>query len=41
MNANFGIMEDLKIPHKKKERKALYAERALKAMAEEVRKINE
>ena len=29
MNANFGIMDDLGIPHKKKERKALYAKRAL------------
>ena len=41
MNANFGIMEDLNTPHKKKERKALYAERALRVMAEEVNKINE
>ncbi|MDE7106166.1 MAG: methylenetetrahydrofolate--tRNA-(uracil(54)-C(5))-methyltransferase (FADH(2)-oxidizing) TrmFO, partial [Anaeroplasmataceae bacterium] len=29
MNANFGIMKDLEIPHKKKERKSLYAKRAL------------
>ena len=35
MNANFGIMEDLNIPHKKKDRKALYAKRALETMAEE------
>ncbi len=41
MNANFGIMEDLNVPHKKKERKALYAERALRVMKEEVEKINE
>lgn len=38
MNANFGIMEDLDIPHKKKERKALYAKRALEAMEEEIKK---
>ncbi|MDE7384970.1 MAG: methylenetetrahydrofolate--tRNA-(uracil(54)-C(5))-methyltransferase (FADH(2)-oxidizing) TrmFO [Anaeroplasmataceae bacterium] len=35
MNANFGIMEDLNVPHKKKDRKALYAKRALETMAEE------
>ena len=38
MNANFGIMDDLNIPHKKKERKALYAKRALEDME---RKKNE
>lgn len=32
MNANFGIMSDLSIPHKKSERKALYAKRALEDM---------
>ena len=35
MNANFGIMEDLTIPHKKKERKALYGKVALEEMAKE------
>lgn len=39
MNANFGIMEDLKIPHKKKERKLLYAKRALSTMEEEVQHL--
>ena len=29
MNANFGIVQDLEIPHHKKERKRLYCERAL------------
>ncbi len=38
MNANFGIMEDLDIPHKKKERKSLYAKRALEVMEEEIKK---
>ncbi len=38
MNANFGIMEDLNIPHKKKERKSLYAKRALEVMEEEIKK---
>lgn len=35
MNANFGIMEPLQIPHKKKDRKALYAKRALETMEQE------
>ena len=35
MNANFGIMEDLSIPHKKKDRKSLYAKRALETMEQE------
>ena len=35
MNANFGIMEDITIPHKKKERKALYAKIALEEMEKE------
>ncbi len=39
MNANFGIMEDLGFPHKKKERKMHYANRALKVMEEEVNKL--
>jgi methylenetetrahydrofolate--tRNA-(uracil-5-)-methyltransferase len=37
MNANFGIVEDLDFKHSKKERKALYAKRAL----EEMEKIKE
>ena len=39
MNANFGIMDDLGIPHKKKERKALYAQRALEVMESEKNKL--
>lgn len=39
MNANFGIMEPLEIPHKKKERKSLYAKRALDTMKEEIEKL--
>lgn len=39
MNANFGIMEDLGFPHKKKERKSLYAARALEVMQEEMKKL--
>lgn len=39
MNANFGIMACLDIPHKKKERKSLYAKRALEAMQSEVAKL--
>ena len=39
MNANFGIMEDLNFPHKKKERKMHYANRAIKVMEEEVNKL--
>ena len=39
MNANFGIMEDLGVPHKKKERKALYAKRALEVMESEKNKL--
>ena len=41
MNANFGIMADLEIPHKKKERKSLYAARALEDMEREVKLIND
>ena len=39
MNANFGIMADLDFPHKKKERKSLYAKRALEIMRKEVEKL--
>lgn len=39
MNANFGIMSDLTIPHKKKDRKALYAKRALEEMKEVMKKL--
>lgn len=35
MNANFGIMEDITIPHKKKERKALYGKIALEEIEKE------
>ena len=41
MNANFGIMEDLGLPHKKKERKMLYAKRALEQMEKEIEAIND
>lgn len=41
MNANFGIMSDLEIPHKKKDRKRLYGEVALKEMQRMVDIINE
>lgn len=37
MNANFGIMADITFPHKKKERKSLYAKIAL----EEIKKAKE
>jgi len=36
MNANFGIMKDLDISHKKCDRKALYAKRALEDMQKEI-----
>lgn len=39
MNANFGIVPPLDFPHKKKERKELYAKRALETMAKEVAKL--
>ena len=39
MNATFGILPELAIAHKKKERKALYAKRALEAMEREVEKL--
>ena len=35
MNANFGIMEDIDFPHKKKERKALYGKIALEEIKKE------
>lgn len=38
MNANFGIMQELGFPHKKSDRKRLYAERALSDMKQEVLK---
>ncbi len=41
MNANFGIMPELGYPHKKKERKLLYANRALKAMEREIDLLND
>ena len=41
MNANFGIMEDLTIPHKKKDRKSLYAKIALETMESEINKLND
>lgn len=41
MNANFGIMPELGFPHKKKERKLLYAERALKTMEREIQELND
>lgn len=41
MNANFGIMEDLNIPHKKADRKMLYAKRALEVMEKEIIELND
>ena len=41
MSANFGIVEDLIIPHKKADRKRLYGERAIKDMERELEKIND
>jgi methylenetetrahydrofolate--tRNA-(uracil-5-)-methyltransferase len=41
MNANFGIMSDLNIPHKKNERKSLYAKRAIETMEKEIERIND
>ena len=41
MNANFGILEDLNIEHKKANRKELYRDRALNDMNEELKIINE
>ena len=29
MNANYGLLEELNFPHKKKDRKKLYAERSI------------
>ena len=41
MNANFGIMKDLDFPHKKADRKALYAKRALEEMEKEIKILDE
>ena len=41
MSANFGIVEDLNIPHKKADRKRLYGERAIKDMEREIEKLND
>ncbi len=41
MNANFGIMPELGFKHSKKERKALYAKRALETMERCVKEIDE
>ncbi len=41
MSANFGIVDDLNIPHKKADRKRLYGERALKEMERELKIIND
>lgn len=41
MNANFGIMEDLTVAHKKKDRKSLYAQRAIMTMEEELKRLDE
>lgn len=41
MNANFGIMEDLNFPHKKADRKMLYAKRALEVMEKEIGDLND
>lgn len=40
MKANFGILPELEFKHKKKERKALYASRALETLEKEVNFIN-
>jgi len=41
MNANFGILPELEFSHKKKERKALYAKRALEIMTKEIELLND
>ena len=41
MNANFGILRELGFKHGKKERKMLYANRALEDMKEALNKIND
>ena len=41
MNANFGILKELGFKHSKKERKLLYAKRALDDMKEAIEKIND
>ena len=37
MNANFGILEDLDVAHKKVDRKELYSKRAIEAFDEEIK----
>ena len=41
MNANFGLLPELGFKHKKKDRKMLYSERALKSMEDFIRKLGE
>ena len=41
MNSNFGILEELDIPHKKANRKELFRDRAFKDFELELKKINE
>lgn len=41
MKANFGILPELNFKHKKKERKSLYASRALEVLEKEVTLLNE
>ena len=41
MSANFGIVEDLNIPHKKADRKMLYGKRAIEEMEREIKIIND
>ncbi len=41
MSANFGIVEDLNIPHKKADRKMLYGKRAIEEMERELKIIND
>lgn len=39
MNANFGILEDLNVEHKKVDRKELYSKRAIEAFDEEIKAL--
>ena len=39
MNANFGILEDLNVEHKKVDRKELYSKRAQEAFDEEIKNL--
>lgn len=41
MNANFGLLPELGFKHKKKDRKMLYSERALKSMEDFIKKLGE